>query len=237
MSETRTVRVFPPALPSQPTQSAIPGNHSRQAHAHLSRVALSPPAQRWPEAIERSPSWGARELSRVSQRLSWWRLPSASAALAEEFLPLSAYSRLTQRACYRRAHRPMQKKSASAWIRVTGRPSNSPALSCSIVQKADDPRGIESRIKTGRRNEDQRRLRWSTETLQRSSEETGVHVFPKEVQGVAALRRGETSRDELAIAIPIDGVVSLERTNVTCPIRPVINLGRSRVGSACSVRS
>src|SRR4029077_13077724 len=101
MSETRTVRVFPPALPSQLTQSAIPGNHSRQAHVHLSRVALSPPPQRWSEATERSPSWGARELCRVSQHLSWWRLPSASAALAEELLPLSAYSYLTQGACYR----------------------------------------------------------------------------------------------------------------------------------------
>jgi hypothetical protein len=40
---------------------------------------------------------------------------------------------------------------------------------------------------------------------------------PKEVQGVVALRRAETSRDEPAIAIPIDGVVSLERTNVTHP--------------------
>ena len=36
MPETRTVRVFPPARPSQLTQSAILGNHSRQAHAHLS---------------------------------------------------------------------------------------------------------------------------------------------------------------------------------------------------------
>lgn len=51
------------------------------------------------------------------------------------------------------------------------------------------------------------------------------------------LRRGEKSRDEPAIAIPIDGVVSLERTNVKGPIRPVINLGRSRVGSACWVHS
>jgi hypothetical protein len=50
----------------------------------------------------------------------------------------------------------------------------------------------------------------------------GVHVFPKEVKGVAALRRGETSRDEPAITIPIDGVLSLERPNVTCPIRPLL---------------
>jgi hypothetical protein len=65
----------------------------------------------------------------------------------------------------------------------------------------------------------------------------GFMYSRKEIQEVAALRRGETSRDEPAIAIPIDSAVSLERTNVICPIRPVINLGRSRVGSACCVRS
>jgi hypothetical protein len=45
----------------------------------------------------------------------------------------------------------------------------------------------------------------------------GVCVFLNEVQGMATLRRGAKSRDEPTIAIPTDGVVSLKKTNVTCP--------------------
>jgi hypothetical protein len=45
----------------------------------------------------------------------------------------------------------------------------------------------------------------------------GVYVFLKEVQGMATLRRGGRGRDEPTLAIPIDDVVSLEQTNVTCP--------------------
>ena len=55
----------------------------------------------------------------------------------------------------------------------------------------------------------------------------GVYVFLKEVQGMATLRRGGQSRDEPTLAIPIDDVVSLEHTNVTCSILPVINPGPS----------
>jgi hypothetical protein len=44
----------------------------------------------------------------------------------------------------------------------------------------------------------------------------GVYVFLTEVQGMATLRRGGRI-DEPTLAIPIDGVVSLEQTNVTCP--------------------
>lgn len=67
----------------------------------------------------------------------------------------------------------------------------------------------------------------------------GGSCIPERSSGITALRRGEKSRDEPAVAIPMDGVVSLERTNVTCSIRAVINLtlGRSRVGSVCCVRS
>jgi hypothetical protein len=45
----------------------------------------------------------------------------------------------------------------------------------------------------------------------------GVYVFLKEFQGMATLRRGTKSRDEPTLAIPIDDVCSLERTNVACP--------------------
>jgi hypothetical protein len=45
-SRTRTVRVFPPARPFRPTQSAISGNRSRQAHGHQSRAGLPMPVLR-----------------------------------------------------------------------------------------------------------------------------------------------------------------------------------------------
>jgi hypothetical protein len=45
----------------------------------------------------------------------------------------------------------------------------------------------------------------------------GVYVFLKDVQGVATLRRGGTSRDGPTVPIPIDDVISLEQENVTCP--------------------
>jgi len=45
----------------------------------------------------------------------------------------------------------------------------------------------------------------------------GVYVFLKEVQGMATLRRGGKGGHEPTLAIPMDGVVSLEQTNVTCP--------------------
>jgi hypothetical protein len=41
---------------------------------------------------------------------------------------------------------------------------------------------IGSRIKTGRSTEDQRRLRWNTETLQRSSEERGFTYSRKKLK-------------------------------------------------------
>jgi hypothetical protein len=44
-----------------------------------------------------------------------------------------------------------------------------------------------------------------------------VYVFLKGVQGMATLRRGGKSPNEPALAIPIDNVLSLEQTNVTCP--------------------
>jgi hypothetical protein len=45
----------------------------------------------------------------------------------------------------------------------------------------------------------------------------GVYVFLTEIRGTATLRRGGKGRDEPTVAVPIDEVVSLEHTNVTCP--------------------
>jgi hypothetical protein len=125
--------VFPPALPFQPPQSAIPGNRSCQ-HNRTSRESSFPHLCRdGPKQLSAVPHGG---LANFAASLSVFRGGSSLCicSVGSRLLTLPAYRRFTQREYYRRAHRPTQRKTSlgslsHGWFAQQSRP----AQYCSLL--------------------------------------------------------------------------------------------------------